>query len=158
MSKRGTNKPYSMPEFLAHAIAMETEAADRYHELADMMEAHDNMEVSKLFRDMTRYSEMHRDSIKERAATVELPQLRSWQYRWVTPPEVGDEDGFDYTLHPYHALKYARTNELKAMQFYRKVAETSQDEKLAALASEFADEEEEHAAAINKLLDMTLRP
>ena len=158
MSKRGTSKPYSMPEFLAHAIAMETEAADRYHELADMMEAHGNMEVSKLFRDMTRYSEMHRDSIKERAANVELPQLRSWQYRWVTPPEVGDEYGFDYALHPYHALEYARTNELQAMRFYQKVAYTAQDEKLEKLATDFANEEEEHAAAINKLLEMTLRP
>lgn len=158
MSKRGTNKPYSMPEFLAHAIAMEQEAADRYHELADMMEAYNNLEVSKLFRDMTRYSELHRDSIKERAGVIELPQLRSWQYRWVTPPEVGDEYGFDYTLHPYDALRYARTNELQAMRFYQKVARTAEDEEMKALATEFAEEEEEHAAAINQLLDMTLRP
>jgi hypothetical protein len=33
---------YSLPEVLAHAIALENEAAERYLELADMMEAHRN--------------------------------------------------------------------------------------------------------------------
>ena len=61
---------YTMPEFLAHAIAMEREAAERYLELADMMEAHNNLEVASLFRDMVRYSNMHGDSIVERAAGV----------------------------------------------------------------------------------------
>src|SRR3990172_7914967 len=101
---------YTLPEFLAHAIAMEQEAVDRYLELADMMEAHRNDAVSVVFRDMSRYSVMHRDSIRARAGSLELPRLKSWQYRWRTPPEVGDEDGFDYLLEPYHALRYARAN------------------------------------------------
>ena len=41
---------YDLPEFLAHAIALEHEAAERYLELADMMEAHRNDPVSALFR------------------------------------------------------------------------------------------------------------
>jgi len=73
---------YTLPEFLAHAVALEQEAADRYLELADMMEAHRNDEVSSVFRDMVRYSEMHRDEIKARVGAIELPKLKSWQYRW----------------------------------------------------------------------------
>ena len=46
---------YALPEFLAHAVALEQEAADRYLELADMMEAHRNDAVSAVFRDMTRF-------------------------------------------------------------------------------------------------------
>ena len=42
---------YTLPQFLAHAIALEREAAERYLELADMMEAHRNDEVAALFRD-----------------------------------------------------------------------------------------------------------
>ena len=68
---------YTLPEFLAHAIALEQEAADRYLELADMMEAHRNDPVSALFRDMVHYSRLHHDSIVERAQGVTLPQLRS---------------------------------------------------------------------------------
>jgi len=46
---------YTLPEFFAHAVALEDEAADRYLELADMMEAHRNDEVSRVFRDMNRF-------------------------------------------------------------------------------------------------------
>ena len=79
---------YTLPEFLAHAVALEQEAADRYLELADMMEAHRNDEVSRMFRDMVRYSEMHRDEIKARVGSIELPKLKSWQYRWTLRPRA----------------------------------------------------------------------
>jgi rubrerythrin len=109
---------FTLTEFLAHAIAMEEEAAERYLELADMMEAHNNLDVSRVFRDMNHYSQLHRDSIQERVGELQLPELKSWQYRWTSPPEVGDEDGFDYMMEPYHALEYARENERRAMAFY----------------------------------------
>lgn len=148
---------YTLAEFLAHAIAMEQEAADRYLELADMMEAHHNDAVSKVFRDMCRYSEMHRDSIRERAGALELPKLRSWEYRWRTPPEVGGEEGFDYLMEPYHALRYARGNEVRSMKYYRAAA-ASQDAELRRLAGEFADEEREHVLALDEWLARTPRP
>ena len=149
---------YTLPEFLAHAIALENEAADRYLELADMMEAHRNDEVSSLFRDMVRFSQMHRDEISARVGLIELPQLRSWQYRWRTPPEVGGEEAFDYMLEPFHALKYARANEVRAMEYYRSVANVATDAELKRLASEFASEEAEHVAALDKWLSRTPRP
>ncbi|APR05799.1 ferritin-like domain-containing protein [Thauera chlorobenzoica] len=149
---------YTMPEFLAHAIAMEREAAERYLELADMMEAHNNLEVAALFRDMVRYSTMHGDSIVERAGKRELPKLQSWQYRWVAPTEVGDEEGFDYTMNAYQALEYARENEARGMNFYRTVAEKSADAEIKRLAMEFAAEEADHTSALDKMLAQTLRP
>jgi len=36
---------------------------------------------------------------------------------------VGGEEGFDYLIESYNALKYARANEVRAMQYYRSVAE-----------------------------------
>ena len=149
---------YTLPEFLAHAIAMEQEAADRYLELADMMEAHRNDEVATVFRDMVRFSEMHRDSIRDRAAGIELPNIRSWQYRWRTPPEVGGEEAFDYMLEPYNALKYARGNELRSMKYYRSVAEEAKDAAVKHLAAEFAAEEREHVLALDEWLTRTPRP
>lgn len=149
---------YTLPEFLAHAIAMEQEAADRYLELADMMEAHHNDAVAKVFREMYRYSELHRDSIRARAATVELPALRSWQYRWRTPPEVGGEEAFDYMIQPYNALKYARGNEVRSMKYYRSVAAQAADAELRRLAEEFAAEEREHVLGLDRWLAQTPRP
>ena len=149
---------YTLPEFLAHAVALEQEAADRYLELADMMEAHRNDAVSAVFRDMTRFSQMHRDEIKARVGAIELPQLKSWEYRWRSPPEVGGEEGFDYMIEAYNALRYARENELRAMQYYRSVAEESTDAEVRRLATEFADEETEHVAALDKWIALTPRP
>jgi len=147
---------YSLNEFLALAIGMEEEAAERYLELADMMEAHDNQKVSKLFRDMNRYSCLHRDSIKERAGSIELPHLKSWQYRWTNlPSEVGGEEGFDYSITPYDALEYARENEVRAMQFYKSVADSSSDAEIKKMATEFAEEEEEHTQMLDDLLANT---
>lgn len=114
---------YTLPVFLAHAIKMENEAAERYLELADMMVAHNNLDVAKLFRDMNHFSILHRDSIKEHAADVELPEMRATGFRWGIPPEVADEDAFDYMLDPFHALQFARENEQRAAQFYPSVAD-----------------------------------
>ncbi len=147
---------YTLPEFLAHAVAMEEEAAERYLELADMMEAHDNLEVAKVFRDMHRFSNLHRDSIRERIGDmVKLPAIKSWQYRWTTPPEVGDDDAFDSMMTPFNALTYARENESRAMNYYRSVAKESDDAEVKRLGAEFAEEEQEHTEALDEWLERT---
>jgi rubrerythrin len=149
---------YTLPEFLAHAVALESEAAERYLELADMMEAHRNDAVANVFRDMVRYSRMHRDEVVARAAGIELPKLRMAQFRWRTPPEVGGEEAFDYTLHAFDALTYARENEVRAMEYYRSVAAEATDTDVRKLAAEFADEESGHVAALDHWLERMPRP
>ncbi len=149
---------YTLPDFLAHAVALEQEAAERYLELADMMEAHRNDAVSSVFRDMNRFSQLHRDEIKARVGSIELPQLKSWEYRWSSPPEVGGEEGFDYMIEPYNALKYARANEVRAMEYYRSVAVQAAEAEVRRLATEFADEEAQHVAALDQWIALTPRP
>jgi rubrerythrin len=149
---------YTLLEFLAHAIALEEEAAERYHELADMMEAHRNDPVSAIFRDMNRYSLLHCEAVRARVGRDPLPTLRSWEYRWSSPPEVGGEDGFDYMIEPYNALRYARANEIRAMEYYRTVAEETTIPEVRRLATEFAAEEAEHVAALEKWIARTPRP
>ena len=149
---------YTLPEFLAHAIALEKEAADRYLELADMMEAHRNDAVSRLFRDMVSFSTMHHDSIVQRAGAMQLPKLKSWEYRWSTPPEAGGEEAFDYMLDPYNALRYARDNEMRAMEYYSSVGLQTADPEVKRMAAEFAGEESEHVDALDQWLARTPRP
>jgi rubrerythrin len=149
---------YSLPQFLAYAIALEREAQDRYLELADMMESHLNIETSQVFRDMARFSKMHGDEIAERAKNVELPKLKSWEYRWRVPHEVGDDDGIHYLMEPYHALQYARENEIRGMNFYKNVAEESEDAEVRRLGTDFANEEKEHVEALDRWIEKTPRP
>lgn len=149
---------YTLPLFLAHAIALEREAAERYHELADMMEAHRNDEVSALFRDMVRYSRLHHDSIVERADGVVLPAIGPWDYCWRTPPEAGGDEAFDYTINAYDALLYARENELRAMNYYSEVGLNTSEAEVRRLAAEFAAEETEHVEALDEWLARTQPP
>jgi rubrerythrin len=149
---------YTLPLFLAHAIALEREAADRYLELADMMEAHRNDAVSALFRDMVRYSRLHHDSIVERARGTALPAVGPWDYCWRTPPEAGGDEAFDYSLNAYDALLYARENELRAMNYYSQAGLGSSEPEVRRLAAEFAAEETEHVAALDEWLARTQRP
>ena len=149
---------YSLPEFLAHAIALEREAQDRYLELADMMEAHLNLDTSKVFRDMSNFSKMHADEIAERTKHVELRKLNSWEYRWQLPHEVGDDDGVHYLMTPYHALRYARENEIRGRDYYLTMAEKSEDGEVQRLGKLFADEERAHVAALDHWIEMTPRP
>ncbi len=149
---------YTLPEFLAHAVAMEQEAAERYLELAEIMEAHRNEGVASVFHDMNRFSQIHSAEITARAASTELPKLKSWEYRWRTPPEVGGDETLDYMIEPYHALTYARANEVRAMEYYRSVAAEAQDPEVRRLAKEFADEESSHVAALDKWIAQTPPP
>ena len=149
---------YTLPVFLAHAIEMENEAAVRYLELADMMEAHNNLDVAKIFREMNHFSILHRDSIKERADGVELPKMRAADFKWVSPPEVADEELFDYMLDPFHALEYARENEQRAAEFYQSVVGDTADDEVKRLAQEFAEEEREHKEQLEAIIEQTPRP
>jgi rubrerythrin len=146
--------------FLAHAMAMEQEAADRYDELADTMEVHNNLDVADLFRQMAKYSRLHGASVAQRASPFELPRLKSWQYRWNTPepPEVGEVECGHYMMTPYHALVFALENEKRGYQFYASQAESSEDDAVRTMAAEMAEEEAEHVTELEAWIARTPKP
>ena len=58
-----TQTPRNLDEFMAQALAMERDAAQRYEEIADAMEVHNNREVAQLFRTMAGYEARHAETI-----------------------------------------------------------------------------------------------
>ncbi len=146
--------------FLAHALALETEAAERYAELADVMDVHNNPEVAELFRQMSEFSHLHAVSVRQRTAGHQLPKLHSWDYRWNTPepPEVGAPEATHYLMTPWHALSFALDNERRGHDFYADSAAASDDPEVRRLAGEFAAEESEHVATLERWLDRVPQP
>lgn len=147
--------------FLAHAVALETEAGDRYDELADVMEVHHNLEVAQLFSQMREFSRLHASQVAARALEYQpLPRLKSWEYRWETPesPESGDIGETHYLMTPYHALRFALANERRGWEYYNLVATNSPDAEVRAIAAEFAEEEAEHVATLERWIDRTPKP
>lgn len=149
---------YTLPDFLAHAIALEREAEERYGELAATMDAHNNPETARVFRDMARFSKMHGDAVAERAIDLPVSKLASWEFRWQLPPEVGEDEGLHYLMTPYHALKYARDNEIRGMAYYSEVAASSEDPEVQRLGAEFANEEKQHIDALERWIAIAPRP
>lgn len=146
----------SLALFLAHALQLESEAVERYRELTDAMDAHNQPEVANLFREMSGYAVMHRDEIATLAAEHGgLPKLLPWEFDWggqAESPEAADWDEAHYLMTPFHALQAALACERQANRYYADVAAATQDPDVALLAAEFADEEASHAALLKKWL------
>ncbi len=138
--------------FLAHAIALEDEAAERYDELADAMEVHNNRDVADLFRKLAGFSRLHGQEVRERAAGVELPHLKPWEFSWSATggPESASIDQTHYMMTPYHCIHLALLNERRGHVYYADQAYRSEDAEVRRLAQEFANEEAEHVTLLEK--------
>ena len=149
-----------IPTFFAHALALEIEAAERYDELADAMEVHNNADASVLFRNMARFSRKHADEVRGRAANVKVPHFAPWEFKWNGPegPESAPVERTHYMMKPYHCLVLALHNERRGQEYYAQVAAEATDPEVRRLAKEMADEESEHVVMLEDWLKKTPKP
>jgi len=75
----------SVAEFLAHALEMEAESVERYRELAENMEVHNNSEVAVLFHRLAAEGDAHAEHVKRRAGMYKLPSIAPWDFKWTAP-------------------------------------------------------------------------
>lgn len=150
----------SAGELLAHAYAMEAEAAERFGELADQMALHHNLEVARLFRQLEAIEHQHAEKLARRAGQRGVPRSSPWDYRWLDPesPEAVPVSEVHYLMTAHHALKLALHNELRAETFYRVMAERAGSDEVRALALEFVAEEREHVALVRHWLNKYPEP
>lgn len=138
--------------FLAHAIQLEREAARHYEELTEQMQTAGNAEVAVFFRQMAVFSRKHLGEAMERGGFRTVPHLRPDQLRWpdgISPENAGWEgiDGFTDVL---GALELALEAERRGHAFY---AGITHNVRLKRMADEFASEEAEHVAELEKWID-----
>lgn len=148
---RDPNTPLirSVAEFLAHALELEMEAVDRYRELADSMELHNNPEVAELFRGQAELGIRHTETILTRAQGLRLPPISPWDFKWDGPgPEVLGMDRVNYLMDAHQALTLALHNETRGRDFYAQVAASSPDPAVRAIAHDLAAEEDAHARTL----------
>jgi rubrerythrin len=148
----------TVPEFLAHAIAMEDESAERYEMLADSMEVHNNDEAAAMFRKLMQYSEQHADDVHALATDMDLPRIAPWEYNWNCPdfPEGGDcSTMVNYLMTARQALDIAMHNEIRGRDFYAWIARESPDAEVRRLAGDMAGEEQEHVDMLLAMLERT---
>lgn len=142
-------------DLYAHALAIETEAAERYAMLADQMEEHHNAELAGLFRKLSGIEAKHAKEIEDRAADLDLPALDPWEYSWTGPdsPEALDVHEAHYLMTPHQALRLALKAEERAFAFFEGLAKTLDDPDLRPIIEEFAEEERDHVRLVKELLE-----
>lgn len=147
----------STDELLAHALAIESGAAQGYADLADQLEVHNNQRVAALFRRMADIEQRHLAQLRALIGERALPHLAPWEYRWSSaePPEAPDESAVYYLMSEREALELALTHERRAARFYTELAGGARREDVRALARSFQTEEQEHVRLIEQWLQRT---
>jgi len=143
----------SIHTFLAHAIRLEAAAAQRSDELADAMQTWGNKEVEAFFRQMAEYSRLHLKEAMSRAGFRQFSELPDDGYEWPggVPPESTDWWGVDGLMGIEHAIEMALEGEKRGLEYYEHIARTTSSERVRAMAEEFAAEEREHVAELEKV-------
>ena len=146
----------SVQTFLAHAIRLESAAAQRSDELADAMQTWGNREVEAFFRKMAEYSRLHLQEAMARAGFRQVAELPADGYEWPdgVDPESPDWWGVDGMMGIEQAIENALEGEKRGLAYYEGVAAGTSNMKLKALAEEFAAEEREHVAELERVLHL----
>ncbi len=146
---------HSIEELLVHALALEEEAAERYAELAEVMQTHNNPDAAELFTRMADIEQLHVDGIRQQISQRKLTDLPYTQYRWLglEGPETTEHADLHYLMTPRQALLLALINEQRARDFYIDIARHSSDPEVVELARELAVEEREHVAWVEQWLE-----
>ena len=148
-------KSPAFAEFMTEALAMEQEAAERYDELADQMEVHNNAEVAQLFRKMAEVERKHSARVLGKMPGKPVP-------RPIIAPELAETipttGSVHYLMSPYHALELALECEKRAQKFFEHAAKTTRDARVKAAASEMAGEEREHVQLIRDWMKRVPKP
>lgn len=140
-------------EFFRTVYTLEREAGERYAELADQMEVHNNKEVAALFRKLATIEGRHAKQILDRANRMQVKLDGPVTINWLAAegPETTPFGDVHYLMTPHHALFLALRNEERAEKYFQRMAETAHQD-VRALAAEIAAEEREHVAMVRAMI------
>jgi len=144
----------SLEEFLAYAVRLEREAAARFDELADAIAGQGSSEVTAFFRQMAVYSRRHLQDAQARSGYRDVPVIDGADFDWPDgeSPEaaaIWASDGFSSLE---DAMAVALDAEQRGHAFYASVVASATDPELRAVAAEFAEEEADHVAQLERLM------
>ena len=136
--------------FLAHACALEEDAANRFADLSEAMKTYGNLDVASFFGKMAEFSRLHLADARQRSGFRDVPTLAPEDFQWPEgeSPEAASMEGSHYLMTVEYALELALDSEKRGLAFYADVAATTTDPEVRMMAEEFAAEEAEHVAEL----------
>jgi rubrerythrin len=159
-AKPGAGSPASIATLMTYALWLELDAVERYRELADAMEMHNNRDVSELFRKMAAIEGRHADKIMKQMAWTKVPPLPPGPSPWpgFESPETVAHEEVHYLMQPWHALSLALKGEERAHRFFARLASEAAVPAVKRAATEMADEEREHVELVRSWMTKVPRP
>ena len=150
----------TVAELLAHAHALESDAAERYSDFAAQMARHNNPELAALFRKMAAIEAKHIAKVDALAEGQDLPRLAAWDYQWIDAegPETAPFSEAHYRMTAHRALTVMMACERRAVDFFEQAAQSAQDAAVKAMAESLAEEEREHVTLLEDWLARTPAP
>ena len=141
--------------FLAHACALEEDAANRFADLSEAMKTYGNADVAAFFGKMAEFSRLHLADARKRSGFRDLPVLAAEDFQWPDgdSPEVASMEGSHYLMTVDYALELALDSEKRGHAFYADVAATTTDPEVRMMAEEFASEEAEHVTELERWIE-----
>lgn len=149
----------SVETFLALSMLLEYESADRLHELARNIREQQAEDLAKLLTRLAEYSEMHASEIQQLSEGKVLPELATLELSWegLEGPETTAYGSVNPKMSVSDLLEVARRNEIKGQEFYTSISLNAPNEAVRELAADFANEENEHVAMLQKWIDNEAR-
>ena len=138
--------------FLAHACALEEDAANRFTDLSEAMKTYGNQDVAAFFGKMAEFSRLHLADARKRSGFRDIPALAPEDFQWPDgeSPEAASMEGSHYLMTVEYALELALDSEKRGQAFYAEVAKTTTDPEVRMMAEEFAAEEADHVAELER--------
>lgn len=136
---------------MVQAYAMENDAVERYTELADQMEVHNNAEVAQLFRKLARIEGLHAAKIVREMGWNRPPaRTEAWMWHHSEAPESAPIGELHYLMQPWHALQLALECEERAASFFSGIVNSTAPAVVRRVAREMAADEREHVRLIRE--------
>jgi rubrerythrin len=145
----------SIEEFLAHALAIESEAVARYREFeAHFAERGDDI-LAGLCNNLAHFEQQHFEDLVARAEGLTLPVIAAEDYRWLDgrSPESASHEVLYRIASPRQLLEIALLAEHRARTFFDWIAQSATDPQVARMAAEMAKEEDEHVGWVSRALE-----
>jgi rubrerythrin len=140
--------------FLAHAIQLEYEAARRYEDLKVSMQTIGNKEAEAFFGRMAEFSRLHLKDAMQRGGFRDIPKVEAHEWQWPegVSPEQAAWAGVDGFIDAPAAYRLALDGEERSHLFYSAIVAGTRDHEVRRMAKEFAQEEGEHVAELEKIM------
>ena len=148
-----------VPEFFAHALAIEREAVQRYREFEAYFTGRGDEVLAGLCHNLAVLEEQHLEALLKSCEGMELPAVSAMEHGWLTADHNEDaERAFYRVVDARQLLEIALRSECNALGFFQWIATTSPDEAVRSLAHDMAIEEMDHVKWVRNAIEYHREP